>query len=464
MPENVKPWSRRLALLVAAAFFMENLDATILATAAPAIASDFGVAPADTAIAMTSYLLALATFIPVSGWLAGRWGADRVFAVAIVLFTLASVVCAFSGDLVTLTIARAVQGIGGSMMVPVGRLIVLRSTRKSDLIRAIAYLTWPALAAPVIAPVIGGALVQYAGWPWVFWVNVPIGVALFLLSWRIVPRQEADGVRTFDLPGFALVTVAVAGFIVGGELAADDRTSGIALPAVGAAVLLGVAAVSWLLRAREPFLDVRSFALQTFRVANGTSGLLFRMAVSAAPFLLPLLLQDGFDWSPVTAGAMVLWLFAGNIAIKPLTTPLIRNLGFVTVMVASGLGLAASFVAIAVMPADVPLPLMGAAFFASGVFRSVGFTAYNTIQFADVPANDMRHANTLSETVGQIAIATGIAASALCARLFGTGAPGADAQIGYRWALFVMALVAVVSVVDALLLPRGVAAAVRGRR
>ncbi|MGI4894824.1 MAG: MFS transporter, partial [Janthinobacterium lividum] len=230
-------WSRPVALVVAGAFFMENLDATILSTATPSIATGFGVPPAEVSITITAYLVAVAAFIPLGAWLAQRWGARQVFLSAVLVFTLASLACALSPGLAALTLARVVQGFAGAMMVPIGRLVVLARTSKSELVRAIAYLTWPSLVAPVVAPLIGGALTEYASWPWIFGVNVPVGVLLFAIAWRVVPDVERHR-RPLDLPGLGLSVVAIAALVLGFEEVAD---AGSALRGV---VLLVVAAVS----------------------------------------------------------------------------------------------------------------------------------------------------------------------------------------------------------------------------
>jgi EmrB/QacA subfamily drug resistance transporter len=460
MEDEGRRWPRRLALLVAAAFFLENMDATVLATAAPTIASDMGVEPADVGIAMSAYLLAVATFIPAGGWLAARLGSRPTFSLAVLLFTLASVACAASDSLLALTLARVAQGIAGSMMVPVGRLLVLRGTAKPDLLRAVAYLTWPALAAPIVGPFVGGVITQYVGWPWVFLINVPIGLVLFVLALRLVPRGRTEERVGLDARGFLAVTLAIGALVVGLELLVDADTAVAGAVVVAASVVLGSLAVWWLRRAPNPFLDLAALRLPTFRVSN-SSGALFRAAVFSAPFLLPLLLQDGFGWSPVAAGAMVLWLFVGNLAIKPITTPLLRRVGFRPVMVGSGIGVALSFAAVMLMGPDTPVVLVATVFLLSGVFRSLGFTAYNTIQFADVPEVEMRHANTLSETVAQLAAGAGIAAAAVVSRAL-TSAVGAENVLtSYRGALIVMALVCLAGVVGAARLSRESAVALR---
>ncbi|GAA5195637.1 MFS transporter [Rugosimonospora acidiphila] len=431
---------RSLALLVAGAFFMEMLDGTIIATAAPSIARSFGVASADIGVAMTAYLLTLAIFIPLSGWLADRLGARRVFATAIVVFTISSALCAASVNLPMLAGMRVVQGIGGAMMVPVGRLVVLRSTDKSHLIRAIAYLTWPALAAPVVAPAVGGLLTSYLSWHWIFLVNVPLGVLALGFALRVVPDLRAQVASRLDGPGFVLSAVCLACVVYGAAVLSNQRipvARVVVLAAVGLAC--GALAVWHLLRTRAPLLDLSVFGVATFRLAHA-SGSLFRIAINAVPFLLPLEFQDGFGWTPVKSGLAVVFVFFGNIAIKPATTPLLRRFGFRPVLVVSTLAATLTIVGCALAGPGWPFPALVSVLFASGVFRSLGFTAYNTVAFADVDAARMSHANTLSSTLQQLATGLGVAAGALCLRL-GQALPG-TASAGttpYRVALALIA-------------------------
>jgi EmrB/QacA subfamily drug resistance transporter len=462
VPEPLVPpagWSRPLALVVALAFAMENLDATILTTAIPSIAAGLGAAPADLGLAVTAYLVAVAAFIPVGSWAADRLGARPVFLASIAVFTLASVLCAASGSVAALTAARVLQGVAGSMLVPVGRLVVLRSTAKDDLVRAIAYLTWPALAAPVVAPLLGGVLTQYAGWPWIFLVNVPVGVVLAVAAWRLVP-DVPRGRRPLDVAGTLLLVAAVAALVLGMELVADAATTARgALLLVGSA-LTGTAAVLRSRRTAHPVLDLTTLRITTFR-ASTSAGSVYRAAVSAAPFLLPLLLQEGFGWSPVRAGAMLVAVFAGNLGIKPVTTPLVRRFRLVPIVVVSTAVLAATFVAAALLGPRTPDLAVAALFAVSGAARSVGFTAYNTLQFADVPAGSMSPANALASIAGQLAGGLGIALAALLVRAAAGAVPAADAAFAYRAALVAMAGVGLLSLVETAFLPRGAGDAVR---
>jgi EmrB/QacA subfamily drug resistance transporter len=458
-------WSRPVALVVAAAFFMENLDATILSTATATIATDFEVQPAQLGIAVTGYLVAVAAFIPLGAWLAERWGARRVFLAAVVLFVVASVACAASTDLVTLTASRVVQGFAGSMMVPIGRLIVLRSTEKSELIRAIAYLTWPALVAPVVAPLLGGLLTEHLGWQWVFLVNVPVGLALLVVAWRVVPSPEVGDRRPLDLVGLVLVAGSIVALVLAFELLGEPTTLVPGVLLVVAAVVLGHVAVRWFRRAAHPLLDLAAFRIGSFRVTN-LSGSLYRAVVNGIPFVVPLLLQDGFGWSPVEAGLMLMWVFVGNLAVKPFTTPLLQRFRVVPIIVVATVALAATFVAAALVGPDTSPVVVAGVLLLSGVFRSVGFTAYNTLQFADVPAEMIGPANAIASITSQLAVGLGVAATALAVRVAdlvaSTDGP-APAATGYQAALIVLAVLALLSLIEGLRLPRGTGDALRTR-
>ncbi len=456
-------WSRSLALLVAASSFLENLDGTILTTAAPAIARDFVVDPAGVGIAMTAYLLAVAALLPVSAWLVDRLGARPVFLAAILVFTVGSLLSAVSPSLPLLTAARVVQGIGGSMMVPVGRLLVLRTTRKSDLLRAIAFLVWPALAAPVIAPLLGGVLTQYWGWPWIFLVNLPIGVVLLVLAWRVVPRGDALAPRPLDPLGLSLAIAAIVALVAGLELVPQPGSIAEGLAVVALSLVLFAAAVLRIRRARHPLVDLGAFAHPTFRIGN-VAGTVFRITVSAVPFLAPLVLQDGFGWSPVTAGLMVTWVFVGNLAIKPATTPLIRLLGFRVVILGATIGLAATLAGAALLTPSTPPAVVAGLFLVSGAFRSIGFSGYMTVELAEIPQEGMNAANTLSSTITQLGAGLGVALSAVAVRAIGAVAGDPDGVVAYRGAFLVMSALAVASLVGPARLRGEALAEARGTR
>ncbi len=451
-------------MLVAGAFFMENLDGTIIATAAPRMARSFGVPSVELNVAITSYLLALGVFIPVSGWIADRFGARIVFSSAIALFTIASGLCALSTGLGELTATRVLQGMGGALMVPVGRLIVLRTAGKSDIIRVIAYLTWPGLVAPLLAPVLGGALVTYASWRWIFVLNLPLGLMALLIAVRIVPDVRLQRPPNLDWLGFVLTGAGLGTFVYGLELVTNGNVS---WPAVGAAICVGLLLIGWavihLNRNAHPLLDLKVLRVTTFR-ASSLGGSLFRIATSAAPFLLPLMFQDAFDWSPFKSGLLVIAVFVGNISIKPLTSPMLHRFGFRSLLISAAGATGVALALCAAFTAHTPLWLIVLVLAASGTFRSTGMTAYNTIVFADVAPEAMGNANTLSSTIQQLTMGFGVAIGALALR---AGAPldrlvGAATTGGrpFDAAFLVLALVAFLASAEAALLPRQAGSAI----
>ncbi|MFW0774184.1 MFS transporter [Paenarthrobacter nitroguajacolicus] len=455
-------WRPRLALLVAATFFMEFLDGTILTTAIPSIASDFQVAPADINITMTAYLVTVAMGIPLSSWLAERFGARRIFCLAISVFTIASLLCAVSTDLTMLTLSRVAQGMGGAMMVPVGTLVVLRGTPKSELLRATAYLVWPGLLAPVLAPMVGGALTTFLSWHWIFIINVPLGLAAFIAALRLVPRTQFDAKRRLDWFGLLLTTLGVGALVVGLETLGGHASNVLAVAVVAAGLLSLAGAVWWMRKARVPLFNLSVFGTRTFR-ATSTGGFIYRLTISSVPFLLPLMFQDGFGWDPLKAGVMVAAVFVGNIGIKPATTPLIRRFGFKPVLVFASFASAVTFALCAFLDARTPEPLIFALLLFSGAFRSIGFSAYASVQYADIVPGQLPSANAISATLVQLAAAAGIAVGALFLRLFETtDVLGADQVVAYKGAFLAMAVLMLISTVDSLTLHRHAGAEVSG--
>jgi EmrB/QacA subfamily drug resistance transporter len=448
---------RRVMLLIAGTMFMEILDGTILATAAPAMAHAFGVAAPQIAITITGYLVTLAVLIPLSGWLADRFGARTVFMSGIALFTVASGLCATSQSLSELTALRIVQGVGGALMVPVGRMVVLRSTDRSGLVRAVAFLTWPALVAPIVAPLAGGALTTYLSWRWIFLINVPLGVAALACALRLVPQTYGEVRSGLDWAGFALTTICLGSVVVAAAaLGSPSVDWPLVAASAAAAALTGVAGVRHLLADREPLLDLRLFRIDTFRMSH-TSGSLFRCTINAVPFLLPLLFIEGFRWTAVKSGAVLLALFVGNLGIKPLTTPILRRLGFRSVIVAADAVAGLTMVLCGLIGDRTPLPAILALLVTSGAARSVGFTAYTTIAFADIEPQEMRHANTIASTAQQVAIGVGAALGAVALRFgawttpaFGAG----SATPAYRTAFMIVAAITLLAAVQGMRLRR----------
>jgi EmrB/QacA subfamily drug resistance transporter len=438
--------STLVALLVAVTFFMENLDATVIATALPQMANTFGVAAVDLNIGMSAYMLAIAVFIPISGWLADRFGSRRVFGSAIVLFTVSSLLCGVSNSLETFVAARVLQGISGAMMVPVGRLAVLRVTEKKDLVRAISFITWPGLVAPVLGPPLGGFIVTHASWPWIFFLNLPLGILALIATLILIPRHNEVSRRAFDLGGFVLVGSACSALLYGMELLGQGNGSpwpGVSL-VIGGGVL-GLLAWAHMRRRAEPLLTFSVVGIRTFSVSL-FGGSLFRIAISTLPFLLPLMFQLGFGLSAFDAGLLVLGVFAGNLAMKPFTSAVMQRWGFRAVLMCNGLIGVAAIAACALLDEAMGWPLILLILFIGGLSRSMQFTAFNTLGFADVPKSDMSHASTLFSMFFQLSMGLGVASGALLLRgsmlMHGNSgqATTADFQLTFIWVSLIAAL------------------------
>ncbi len=397
---------------------MENLDSTILATGLPVMAQDFGISPVSLNVGITAYLLTLAVLIPVSGWMANRFGERRTFASAVLVFTVASVFCGLSRSLPMFLTARILQGVGGSMMVPVGRLMVVRSVTKPQLMQAIAYTIWPALAAPVLGPVVGGYIIHFASWPWMFLLNAPIGVILFVLSLLLV-QDSPDRDRTpLDVQGFLLVGSTCLLLVLGLERLAS-ATSNFQWSAVGPALLIiiGSGAAAFLAkghlqRKSHPLFSLQVLAVPTFRTVV-VSGSLFRMAVFSMPFLLPLLFQIAFGMDALHSGSLTMAVFAGNIAMKPLTSPLLRLYGFRTVLLWNGVVTAGLLVVCGWLQASTPTWLVLAILFLGGVGRSLELTSLTTLGFADLPPALTASGVTVATMIQQMTVSVGIALAAV---------------------------------------------------
>ncbi|MDM7159548.1 MFS transporter [Klebsiella pneumoniae] len=442
------------ALLVAGAFFMEFLDGTVIATALPDMARDFGVTAVELNIGISAYLITLAVLIPASGWIADRFGARAIFTLALAIFTLASVFCGLSTEVHIFVAMRILQGVGGALMVPVGRLAVLRTTPKHQLIKAIATLTWPALVAPIIGPPLGGFITRYASWHWIFFINVPLGLAAIILSLRIIPDIRETERRSFDLSGFITTSVAMVSLVTAMERLGDRQPQiwpTLALAALGFGCLLY--SIRHFRRAAAPMVRLDALQVPTFRVTM-YGGSLLRASISAVPFLLPLLFQVGFGMDPFHSGLLVLAVFVGNLTIKPATTPLIRWLGFRRLLLINGALNVCSLLACALLTPQTPVWAIMLILYLGGMFRSIQFTGVSTLAFADVPAAQMSDANTLFSTASQLAVGLGITLGAIGIRLGEqvgdwlhlTELPG----ISFRLSFVFIALICLVGMIDSL--------------
>jgi EmrB/QacA subfamily drug resistance transporter len=403
---------RVIPLIVAAALFMENLDSTVIATSLPAIAADIGTSPLTLKLAITSYLLSLAVFIPASGWTADRFGARKVFSIAVAVFIVGSIGCALSHSVPNFVFARILQGIGGAMMTPVGRLVLLRSVDKSALVGAMAWVTIPALIGPVIGPPVGGFITTYFSWHWIFLINIPIGLIGIAMALRYIDPIKSDNPEPFDLYGMVLAGVGLAGIAFGLSVAGLNL-----LPWSVVAALVAVGAISMTLyviharRTNSPVLDFSMLRLSTLRAAI-IGGFLFRLGIGALPFLLPLLMQIGFGLSPFQSGLVTFGSSAGAMGMKTLAARIIRTFGFRNLMTINAVVSSVFLGACALFTPATPLLLILIILVVGGFFRSLEFTAINTVAYAEVDTAQMSRATTLTSVNQQLAISAGVAVGA----------------------------------------------------
>jgi EmrB/QacA subfamily drug resistance transporter len=414
---TTQPRQMLIPLIVACGLFMENLDSTVLSTALPAIARSLEENPLHLSLAMTAYLFSLAVFIPISGWVADRFGARTVFRAAIVIFTMGSILCGISDSLPQFVLARVFQGFGGAMMVPVGRLVLLRSVSKSELVRAMAYLTVPALIGPVMGPPLGGFITTYLSWRWIFWINVPIGLLGIVLVTLFIEEVKEERPPPFDWPGFALLGFALTGLVGGFETVARGF-----LPPVLVGTLFAAGAILlalYIIHARRrphAVLDLSLLRIPTFR-ASIVGGFLFRMGIGATPFLLPLMLQLGFGLTPFESGLLTFVTAVGALLMKTTAGPALRRLGFRRVLIGNAVLSGALLAAYGLFGPTTPHAVILAVLIVSGYFRSLQFTSVNTIAYADMPRERMSRATSFASVGQQLSLSVGIGTGALLLHL-----------------------------------------------
>jgi len=391
---------------------MEQLDGTILATALPSMAHTFGVSPLMMSVALTSYMLSLAVFIPASGTVADRYGARRVFCAAIAVFTFGSILCAQATTLPFLVGARLIQGMGGAMMVPVGRLVLLRAVSKQDLVSAMSWLLVPAMIGPVLGPPLGGLIVQVLSWQWIFYVNLPIGLIGFVLAARLVPDVRGEVRHRFDMLGFFLSGLGLSCLVFGLELAARGiGGTVVSLGLLGGGALALVAYVAHARRIEHPILDIALLRFDTFRLSV-IAGSLTRISAGALPFLLPLMMQLGFGMSPARSGLITFVSAAGAVLMKTTAKPFLRRFGFRNVLVWNGVLSTLMITACAAFRPGWPLTAIYLVLGVGGFFQSLQFTAYNTVAYAELPSQALSAATSFYTTFQQLMLSLGICVAA----------------------------------------------------
>jgi EmrB/QacA subfamily drug resistance transporter len=412
---SAKRW---LPWLVAVTFFMEALDTTILNTAVPTVADALDVEPLSMKAVLSSYTLSLAVFIPISGWMADRFGTRQVYLSAIALFTLGSLLCGLATNVHVLVACRVLQGCGGAMMVPVGRLTMVRTFAKSELVRAMSFVALPALIGPMLGPIAGGFIVHYFHWRVIFFVNVPVGlIGLYLVS-RHLPNYRDPHSRPLDTIGFVLfgAGVALLSYVleVFGEHTLAGRTI-VGLLAISIALLAGYAFSAS--RVKFPLLRLDLFAVRTFRVAV-IGSYVTRLGIGGIPFLFPLLYQVGFGYSPIQSGLLMMPQALAAMSLKLLMPIVLRRFGYRLVLISNTLILGLQIALFATIDVDTAIWLIVLQTFAFGFFSSLQYTSMNTLVYADVAEGDASGASTIASTMQQMSISFGVAAASLAAAFF----------------------------------------------
>lgn len=401
-----------IPLIVAVAFMMEQLDTTAIVTALPAIARGFGRDVVSLNVAVTTYLISLAVFIPISGWVADRWGARRVFILSILIFTIASAGCGLSPDYEALILMRALQGLGGAMMTPVGRLILLRSFDKSELVRAMTYFTVPVVIGPTLGPLLGGIITNSLGWRWIFYLNIPLGLAGMACARLIFPADERHMVPRFDGIGFFLSGCTLVLLQFGIELLAEPPLLLIrVLLCVAAGAVFGGAYLLWMQGRPHAALDLRLLRIPTFR-HGAVSGGISRIGMNSVPFLLPLMLQLGFGYSPMQSGFMTFIASFGTVFIRPFASLLLRKLGFSRLLAANSLLTALVIAGFVFFTARTPGWAILAYGLIFGIGRGLQFTTLNTVSFVDTPPEALSRSTSLSGVIQQLTMGLGISIGA----------------------------------------------------
>ncbi|MGZ3279624.1 MAG: MFS transporter [Caulobacteraceae bacterium] len=403
------------ALIVACAFFMENLDGTIIVTALPQMAASFHIDPARMSLGVTAYMLAVAAGITASGWLADRVGARNLFCGAIAVFTIASMLCGLAPSFPAFIAARILQGAAAAMMSPVGRLVVLRTSEKKDLLRALSTLVWPALFAPVLGPPLGGLITSAASWRWIFYVNLPVGLVGMALVMAYIPNQKGETRTPFDTLGFLLMAGALGCLTYGldliGQRQAASLTTGAVLLLVSGVV--GFLAVRHVRAARHPLVNLDALKLRSFFVSCISGGTISRAAISATPFLLPLMFQVGYGLSPVQSGLLLLVYMLANLVMKTVTNPILTRFGIKAVLVWNGLIASAFIAACALVSPSLPLVPTWIILAFAGASRSMQFTGLTMVTFADVKPDQRQPAAVVSALTQQVGMGGGVAVGAL---------------------------------------------------
>jgi EmrB/QacA subfamily drug resistance transporter len=415
-----------IPLIVACALFMENMDSTVIATSLPAIARDIGENPLALKLALTSYLVGLAVFIPISGWVADRLGSRSVFAWAIAVFMSGSILCAVSSTLAAFVAARFLQGMGGAMMVPVGRLVLLRAVPKNELVAALNYLTIPALVGPIMGPPLGGFITQYFHWRWIFLINIPIGILGIYLVLRHIPNVKETEQPPLDVTGFVFAGIGLSVLMLGLSALGGHTMP---TPITAACIVIGglaLAAYAWhAQRVPYPVIDLSLAKLPTF-FAGVFAGSLFRIGVGTTTFLLPLLFQLGFGMDPLHSGLLSCATAMGAMFMKTLTVWILRRYGFRRVLTVNAVTASLAVAACALFTAATPHLVIFIVLLIAGCLRSLQFTSLQAISFAEITRETMSQGSSIASMAQRLAQSLGVAVGAYALELSSAAQGHAD--------------------------------------
>ena len=451
-----------IPMTVAIAFMMEQIDTTVITTALPSMAASFGRSAISLNLAITAYLISLAVFIPVSGWVADKFGMRRTFITALGIFTLGSLCCGVAPDFWSLIAMRVLQGVGGAMMTPVGRLILLRSFPKRELVRAMTYFTVPLIIGPTVGPILGGLITHYFGWRWIFLVNLPVGLIGMAAAWRFIREQRLDSPPRFDMPGFLMTGAALVLLQIAIQCLGDEGT----LPLAGllflAAVLIFAGYARYARFRAHPALDLRLLRIPSFRVGV-LSGGVSRIGLNSVSFILPLMLQLGFGYSPIHSGLITFIGSFGTLLIRPLVSRMLRFLGFGRLLSLNAIYGAAGVAGFALIGMGTPDWMILAWVLLSGVGRGLQFTTLNTVSFVDTPREKLSGSTSFSGVAQQLTMGLGVAIAAALLKIFGRNAAGVSVET-FHHVFLVMAVLTLLSIPGFLMLGPETGAAVSGYR
>ena len=399
--------------IVAAALFMQNLDSTVITTALPQMAVSFGTTPIHLSIGITAYMLSLAVFIPVSGWVADRFGSRTIFSAAIIVFTLGSVLCGLCNGVTEFALSRVFQGIGGAMMVPVGRLVLFRAVGKAGFVRALSYLTMSAMIGPVLGPPVGGFITTFATWRWIFYLNLPIGIIGAILVWIFLENYREENSPSFDWIGFVATGVAIATLVLDCYLVVQPEASAtLTLGLFLFSLASGGFAAWYMLRRAEPIVDLSLLRIPSFFTGVAV-GALFRVGSGGVSYLIAILLQVNMGMSAFASGIITIAAAVSSLTMKMAIPPTLKRWGFRTVLLRNGFISAAAVAVCAIFGETTPGYVVFLVLLIGGFFRSLQFTGLTTLAYADIPNHRTSAATSFSSMMQQVMNGMGVAVAAV---------------------------------------------------